>query len=838
MPIDLSKLSVPSSAPLIEPRDIYAALAKRPWPYLRLEQGEVLEAWFERRTDRDIVIKQNTGGGKTVIGLLIAQSSLNEGAGPVVYLAPDTYLVEQVVNEANKLGLAVVTDSSAPAFTSHEAILIATFQKLVNGKSVFGVDGAGRPVVPVGTIIVDDAHAALSTVEAQFALNIAADHDFYQAMVDLFEEDLKGQSESTFREIREGSPTALLRIPFWAWHDKQSQVLAEIGQFVEEDAFQFQWPLIRDQFALCSATLTGKSLDIRPPAPPIHKVPSFIGAQRRVYLTATLADDAVLTQDLAVDPLMLAAAVTPRRASDIGDRVILAPLELDPSLDPDAILEFARRYAKGYPGADGVPTREPVNVVVLVPSNRAAQRWVPFADKVWSVGDLAVGVAELKAGHVGLVVLANKYDGIDLAGSACRLLIIDGLPVALDAVERREASALVKSHKVLARQVQRVEQGMGRGVRDSTDYCAVLLLGTSLTRVIHDPKQRALFSPATQVQIALSRTLATQLTSGLDDVAAAVDLCINQDPDWVRRGREALATTSYQSDGLLRDSVIATRRAFDRAIAHDFAGAAAILQGAADTCQDPAERGWLLEQQAVYRHVTDPQGAQRLLLNAMTYNHHVLHPLAGVSVDRVKPATEQAKAVGDYFARTFTDALDAILGTRALFDELIWDKEHSDDAERMWEELGELLGFASQRPEKRYGTGPDNLWSMGNGTDLVFDLKTGALEQPIKKADVDQLGGHLRWHESKFDSTPATALLVHKSAVYDSRGTPPAGARVFTQDGVDRLREAVISFTVALPKSEWSNQTRIAEELVSRNLTADRLLNAFTVPLTVAARSL
>ncbi len=838
MPIDLTRVSAAPATPLIEPRDIYAALAKRPWPYLRLEQGEVLERWFERRSDSDVVIKQNTGGGKTVVGLLIAQSSLNEGVGPAAYLTADTYLVEQAVNEANRLGLPVVTDPSAAAFISHDAILVATFQRLVNGLSVFGVDGSNRPVVPVGTIVVDDAHAALTTVESQFSLTIPASHEFYQDMLSLFSEDLKAQSESTLREIKEASPTALLRIPFWSWHDKQSQVIEAVLRHASEDEFKYQWPLIRDQFAVASATFTGRSLDIRPPAPPIHKIPAFVGAQRRVYMTATLADDATLTQDLAVDPAFIAKAVTPGRASDIGDRVILAPLELDSSLDPDAVLDFARRYAKGHPDASGVPTRAPINVVVLVPSNRAGARWEPYADRMWSVSDLAAGVAELKAGHVGLVVLANKYDGIDLAGNACRLLIIDGLPVALDAVERREASALVKSPKVLSRQVQRVEQGMGRGVRDSSDYCAVLLLGVSLTRVIHDPKQRALFSPATQVQINLSRSLASQLTKGLADVAEAIDLCIGQDSEWVRRGREALATTNYRSEGSVRETVVASRRAFDRAIAHDFAGAAAIIRTAADTCSDPAERGWLLEQQAAYLHVTDPAGAQRTLLGAMTYNHHVLHPLTGVSVERMRPATEQAKAVGEYFAATFTDLLDANLGTRALFDELIWDKEHSDEAERMWEELGNLLGFGSDRPEKRYGTGPDNLWAMNNGKSLVFDLKTGALEQPIKKSDVDQLGGHLRWHEDQYGQTPVTALLVHRSPEYDGRGTPPTGTRVFTQEGVERLRDAVISFTVALPTTEWANHTRIAAELASRNLTADRILNAFTVPARVSTRSL
>ncbi len=52
----------------------------------------------------------NTGSGKTVVGLMILQSCLNEGKGPAIYVVPDKYLVAQVCDEAKKLGILAVTD--------------------------------------------------------------------------------------------------------------------------------------------------------------------------------------------------------------------------------------------------------------------------------------------------------------------------------------------------------------------------------------------------------------------------------------------------------------------------------------------------------------------------------------------------------------------------------------------------------------------------------------------------------------------------------------------------------------------------------------------------------
>jgi hypothetical protein len=49
MALDWSKIGTGSQEPLLRPRDIFADLPNKPWPYLRLEQGEVLEKWFKRR---------------------------------------------------------------------------------------------------------------------------------------------------------------------------------------------------------------------------------------------------------------------------------------------------------------------------------------------------------------------------------------------------------------------------------------------------------------------------------------------------------------------------------------------------------------------------------------------------------------------------------------------------------------------------------------------------------------------------------------------------------------------------------------------------------------------
>ena len=60
--------------------------------------------------------------------------------------------------------------------------------------------------------------------------------------------------------------------------------------------------------------------------------------------------------------------------------------------------------------------------------------------------------------------MINKYDGVDLPDEACRILVVDGLPDVRRLIDRREQAILGSSDRYRSRQVQRIEQGMGRGI--------------------------------------------------------------------------------------------------------------------------------------------------------------------------------------------------------------------------------------------------------------------------------------------------------------------------------------------------------------------------------------
>ena len=75
---------------------------------LRTVQRDALRILSEQRRQQDLILKINTGVGKTAVGLLYLWSFMEEKHRPVVYLCSTKQLCEQVNVEAEKLGLKSV----------------------------------------------------------------------------------------------------------------------------------------------------------------------------------------------------------------------------------------------------------------------------------------------------------------------------------------------------------------------------------------------------------------------------------------------------------------------------------------------------------------------------------------------------------------------------------------------------------------------------------------------------------------------------------------------------------------------------------------------------------
>ena len=828
MNINWNAVSANQAKPIIDPRDIYSSLTHRRWQRLRPEQNEVLSFWYERRNQSDLVIKQNTGSGKTLSGLLIAQSGLNEKIGPSIYLVPDNFLANQVISEARDAKIKVTTDSNDLDFRASKAILVTNFYKLLNGHSSLAK-------MALGTIVVDDAHSAIAEADNLFSVSIPSTCIAFSQLLNLFDSDLKHQSPKAYSEIVDGDFSKPIRIPPRSVKEHDEEIFNIVNPYTKNSDFPsifFPWPYIANHLKLSIVTVSTNSIEIKTPCPNIQLINSFVTAQRRVYLTATLEDAGELVTELDANPDTVQKVIVPRRASDLGDRIILAPQLINPKLDESSIHKLARSYADGDRDLDGIVDSKPINVVVLVPSNKKAQEWQ--ADQVLDAQNMTQVIDNMKKRkHEGIVVLINKYDGVDLPDDACRLLIIDGVPTARKPSDQREQSALTRSLAFKSRYVQKLEQGMGRGTRQIGDYCAVLLLNSEAALTIEDEQQLQFYSPATQAQIKLSSQLAQQIKGrGLSSIAELINMFLNRDENWISLSLHNTATVEYNPVGRVSKLEIARRRAFDYAIMNNFDDAVKILRKAVDGIQDEISRGWYMEELSEYLEFVNPTEAQKCLITAKAKNHEVIMPAIKPTFHKLSTPKIQGQGVLNYL-KVYKEPELLQLRISDMFSKVAWAvPQTADSAEEAIKQIGEIIGFKSSRPEKELEDGgPDVLWAMSPQKFAVIELKTevSRADKVITKGEAAQLTHSAdTWFSDKYSGNSAIPVLIHPYTELDKRAHVPKGTRIITPDDLNRLKADVtnfISVVTSNPSTLATNDINtIANELRVYHLTAEQVI--------------
>lgn len=821
MPIDFSDMLDEDDEVVLHPRDIFFTLNRAPaFSFPRDIQTEVMNRWFDARDIRDNIIKLNVGSGKTLVGLLLLQSSLNEGKGPALYVSPDNQLSQQVIQEAEALGIAVTDDPRDADYAAGEKICVVNVYKLFNGKSVFGV---GASQIDIGTVVIDDAHACVFTIAQQFRIGLRNTHEAYQKILAVLAEDLKGYNEARFLDIDAGDPRAHLEVPFWSWDSHHTQILKALHEHCKDDELQFTYPLLKEILRQCRCIVGGQCLEIEPYFPATDLIQSFRRAKRRIYMTATLADDSVIVTHFGSNPSSLGKPIVPSSSQSMGERMILMPQELNSDLSTAEVRGLLTQLAKK------------VNVVVIVPSKQAAEEWKGAAEQVL-IGDAVVGgVDKLRKGHVGLTILVNRYDGIDLPGDACRLLAIADLPEVTSYADLIDSEVLSGTAVNLRRQIERIEQGMGRGVRSNDDYCAVVLLGPKLTSRLRSPEGLAMLTPATRAQLDLSRRIAKKLyTPTIDDIENVILQCLKRDPDWIKVSKKVLVSLKADEELRLDRGKLALRAAFDHACANQHKDAVGILDKAIDATGETQVKAWLLARKAAFQHPIDADGAQKTLVAAHAMEPGVLKPMHGATYKKLTPATGQQAAtlIANHQGR-FMDPTAMKLFADELCTDLQFNPDTSDKFEAAVNDLAWFLGIRGQRPEKDYKEGPDNLWALPNGSFLVIECKNGVTtDNGISKKDAGQLGQSVAWFGGRYPASSSVPIIIHRERMLGQGASLVVGMRVIDTAGLEKLRKNLRAFAKQLADPDVAaNASQVAKRLGQFELNADAFVNGFSSPV-------
>lgn len=529
------------------PEDLYRDLPRRTGavPGLWSHQADILRDYVGHAGDADVALELPTGTGKTLTGLLLAEWSRRTRRERVVYACPTKQLARQVAASAYREGI----DTSLPIgryttwdpvqqdrYESTDAVAVTTYSSIFNSNPHL----AGPSVV-----LFDDAHAGEQYVGERYAVNVKrwirqgnswVYNDHYDRVLEAVSPALDGVFVERLR-ASDPDPSVhdLVRlvVPL-----RQPGMVTALGTRLAalNVPDRYSYAMISGGLASCLVYVAYSGILVRPLIAPTYQNSLFNEARQRLYVSATLGDGGELERAFGRTGMTKLTLPEGSAAPRYGRRFFVFP-ELVEDVDSQGLSKEVVKQAG--------------KALVLSPqTERAMKEATELAQPTWpvlgidAVEETMAPFADLTNGMCGL---AGRYDGIDLPGDACKLVVLAGLPDQ-DNLQERFFAGRARASLILAERVRtRIIQGAGRCTRGPGDIALVLIKDPALSRYLGRPETLAALDSELQAEIRFGREN-SQAAESEADVLENVTTFFNQatDDQWRTVAEPALA--DYRRD--------------------------------------------------------------------------------------------------------------------------------------------------------------------------------------------------------------------------------------------------------------------------------------------------
>lgn len=758
-------------------------------------QFKALTDWQDVRNKRDVLISLNTGAGKTMVGLLIAQSLVNEDVQNVLYVCSTIDLVLQTAKEANRIGIRYTTrlqgKFSNDLFETGKAFCITTYAALFNGYSTF----ASR-YFP-GAVIFDDAHVAEDLLRDAFTLKISRkEHkELFAAISELFRDHFRdlgtpGKYDDSLDPSRNSTsfvaPRGLIER-----RERLLRILREHG-VKDDDKFKFTFAWLEDHIHACAAIFSRGEFELSPPFLPSRALDYFERPIRRIYLSATLESIADFIRAFGRKPDF---TVTPENDAGNGERLIIGNIGIECGFGP----KFVNRLIKKR------------KAVIAVPSYAAATDWKEVAVPP-SAKDFSKTLDRFRTKAKGAFILVSRVDGIDLPHDACRVMIINGIPSGSSLIERFQWEVLRMNNLHAVKIANRLAQLFGRINRGRNDYGAFLMQGNEINKWISHDRNLTLLPKLLQQQILIGRVIqhGFRIESG-EGVIGIIDRVLARDEGWLSYYQNEVKLAKLEEEQVERHKE--SEPFLVEAALSESKFAAAMWVGDAGTARRELEQ----TVDNTTKHDTPLGGWHSLWLGAaydfegdrdsafIAYGNAVKR--LGRSLVLPRPKDGRVVKSGVTELSSFGRALDGIVSfTHGNKYEMEFSKFRTSisqigngsprQAEAGVRELGERLGFIATRPDNDINTGPDVLWLNELENQMVgFELKTDKEESAIYfKKDISQGHDHLQWMSDSYGEYESLGLIyVGPDSNVDAVANPSNQMGLCQVERMESLGERLIA---------------------------------------------
>lgn len=781
-------------------------------------QSMMIDKYVNVMSKKNIAMELPTGSGKTLISLLIGDFRRKKNKEKVLYLCPTNQLVNQVVEHAK-----LIYGISATAFCGKQKEYNTKDKANYDLSKTIGVTtyssffSSGTYFYDPDIVILDDVHSSEDYISRNWTVDITKNKNaiLFMQLAEILKEII---SPSNYERLISNDEDVDLNswcdlIPMPILKVKVTTILVILQANIEKFTPNFySFERIKDNLEECNFYIKSNEILIRPWIPPTLTHFPFKNAKQRIFMSATLGNSGELERITGIKEIERLPIVDNWDKRGVGRRFFVMPdLSLDKDIYGEIILSLHKKAGRS---------------VVLVPNTNWYNAVVKLMEKhspstlTLSAKDIEKTKEDFLSSKDAMVIMANRFDGVDFPNDESRLLFIINLPKTTNLQENFLVSKLGASILFSERIKTRIIQAVGRCTRNPRDYSLVCILGDTILNDLTKEEKLQLYSPELRAEIDFGIENSTEYSS-IDEILEQMDDFFDRSEKW-EKAEDSIVKQRNKYIKEPEPKVVKTYNSLKNSVYNEvdfqyeiwnknYERAFSIIKNIISELNTPALRGykkyWLylagwvsyklfldgnLQYEKVSKNLIEEFCDDNITVR---WSGELLNKMFG---NKVSIKEDNNYFIGDIISKMELNLLKYNIDKKfnIMINDILTGLKSGDGKkfEKSHNDLGNFLGYMSINHDST--ASPDPYWIINNKLCIVSEDKIYENDKPIPVKDVREAMGHRDWiitNEKLLDKDAEIITVIISNSNSIDKSALPFANNIYYLHSEDLI--------------EWANKT-------------------------------
>jgi hypothetical protein len=237
-----------------------------------------------------------------------------------------------------------------------------------------------------------------------------------------------------------------------------------------------------------------------------------------------------------------------------------------------------------------------------------------------------------------------------------------------------------------------------------------------------------------------------------------------------------------------------------------------------------------MQEIARYNYNISKTESNRKQVIAHQMNRYLLKPREGMTFQKLKINKNRVENIKNWIQmfENFDELKSELAETLVQLDFGV----KADKFEAALHELGKILGFESERPDKAWKEGPDNLWNLSNKDYILFECKNEVKEDraEIYKEETGQMNNSCAWFNKNYSGDNVKRIMIIPTKTISKAAGFTQSVEIMRKSNLNKLKKNIDNFFNEFKIFDLHSLTdsQITEFLSTHKLEVKNIINDYS----------